>query len=59
MLKVCMVVHQNYYQDGRVRRYVDTLLEAGVDVDVICLRSAQAATAEPNARPTRIHHPHD
>jgi glycosyltransferase involved in cell wall biosynthesis len=51
MLKVCMVVHQNYYQDGRVRRYVDTLLGAGADVDVICLRSAQAATQSQTPNP--------
>ena len=46
MLKLCMVVHQNYYQDGRVRRYVDSLIEAGVSVDVICLRGLQQAPAQ-------------
>jgi len=34
-----MVVHKNYYYDVRVRRYVESLVEIGVSVDVICLSS--------------------
>lgn len=54
MLKVCMVVHQNYYQDGRVRRYVDALLEAGVSVDVLCLRGPQVGPQQETAN-LRVH----
>lgn len=36
-LKICMIVHKNYYQDPRVRRYVESLLAAGAQIDVICL----------------------
>ena len=32
-----MVVHKNYFQDPRVRRYVESLLTTGAKVDVICL----------------------
>jgi len=38
MIKVCMVVHQYYYSDGRVRRYADALADVGAQVDVLCLR---------------------
>lgn len=33
---ICMVVHNNYYYDPRVRRYAESILEQGVAVDVIC-----------------------
>lgn len=36
MLKICMIVHKNYYQDTRVRRYVESLVKTGASVDVIC-----------------------
>lgn len=31
-----MVVHKNYYQDTRVRRYVESVVKTGALVDVIC-----------------------
>jgi glycosyltransferase involved in cell wall biosynthesis len=31
-----MIVHKNYYSDPRVKRYVNSLLNLGVSVDVIC-----------------------
>jgi glycosyltransferase involved in cell wall biosynthesis len=31
-----MIVHKNYYQDPRVRRYVESLVKTGALVDVIC-----------------------
>lgn len=33
-----MVVHAYYSKDARVRRYADALIEAGHEVDVLCLR---------------------
>jgi glycosyltransferase involved in cell wall biosynthesis len=33
-----MVVHAYYSKDARVRRYADALIEAGNEVDVLCLR---------------------
>ncbi len=36
MIKICMVVHKNYYYDIRVRRYVESLVRTGASVDVIC-----------------------
>lgn len=41
MLKICMVVHQYYYRDTRVKRYAEALVEAGAAVDVLCLRDPQ------------------
>jgi glycosyltransferase involved in cell wall biosynthesis len=38
MIKVCMIVHQYYYRDARVRRYAEALADAGAQVDVLCLR---------------------
>jgi glycosyltransferase involved in cell wall biosynthesis len=38
MLKVCMVVHKNYYHDVRVRRYAESLAGMHAQVDVICPR---------------------
>jgi glycosyltransferase involved in cell wall biosynthesis len=40
-LKICMVVHQDYYRDGRVRRYSESLADAGAQVDVLALRPPQ------------------
>ena len=37
-MKLCMVVHQDYYRDSRVRRYAEALAAAGVAVDVLCVR---------------------
>lgn len=36
MVRICMVVHKNYFQDTRVKRYTESLLKAGIAVDVIC-----------------------
>jgi glycosyltransferase involved in cell wall biosynthesis len=36
-MKICMIVHKNYYADPRVKRYVNSLLNLGVSVDVICI----------------------
>src|SRR4051812_21485673 len=33
-----MVVHQYYHHDGRVRRYAESLIDAGMQVDVLCPR---------------------
>ncbi|NLG52303.1 MAG: glycosyltransferase family 4 protein [Chloroflexi bacterium] len=44
MIKVCMVVHQYYDRDSRVRRYAESLASAGARVDVLSLR-------EPGQRP--------
>jgi glycosyltransferase involved in cell wall biosynthesis len=42
MVNVCMVVHKYYYQDPRVRRYTEALVEAGARVDVVCLHALGA-----------------
>jgi glycosyltransferase involved in cell wall biosynthesis len=39
MFRVCMLVHKYYDDDPRVRRYVEALLEAGAEVDVLCLHA--------------------
>ena len=39
MLKICMIVHNYYYDDARVQSYVESLTSAGHQVDVLCLRS--------------------
>lgn len=36
-----MVLHNIYYADARVRRYAESLAEAGAQVDVLCLRNEQ------------------
>jgi glycosyltransferase involved in cell wall biosynthesis len=38
MIKVCMVVHQYYDRDSRVKRYAESLAHAGAQVDVLSLR---------------------
>lgn len=38
MKKVCMVVHEYYPKDFRVRRESEALVEEGYQVDVICLK---------------------
>jgi len=38
MINVCMIVHQYYYRDPRVRRYAEALADAGARVDVLCPR---------------------
>ncbi len=39
-LRVCMLVHENYFDDARVRRYAETLASQGVKVDIICISDA-------------------
>lgn len=38
-LRVCMVVLNNYYKDGRVRRYAESLADHGAVVDVLCSKT--------------------
>jgi glycosyltransferase involved in cell wall biosynthesis len=33
-----MIVHQDYFSDGRVRRYAESLLDARAQVDVVCIK---------------------
>lgn len=40
-MKICMLVHQNFFQDERVRRYTESLLDQGNSVDVICPSNPQ------------------
>jgi len=40
-MKICMLVHQNYFQDERVRRYTESLIEQENSVDVICPSNPQ------------------
>lgn len=42
-IRVCMLVHQDYYIDARVMQYVDILLSHDFDVDVLCSRSEKPA----------------
>jgi glycosyltransferase involved in cell wall biosynthesis len=49
MLKVCMVVHNYFYHDARVRRYADALADAGVRVDVICPRASGPSSTKARA----------
>ncbi|MCL4237515.1 MAG: glycosyltransferase family 4 protein [Anaerolineae bacterium] len=46
-LKVCMIVHQYYYYDGRVRAYAEALVKAGAKVDVLCVSAPRHAAAPP------------
>jgi len=34
--RLCIIVHKNYYFDTRIRRYAESLLKCGFQVDVIC-----------------------
>jgi glycosyltransferase involved in cell wall biosynthesis len=36
---VCMIAYSAYINDGRIRRYAETLVQRGDNVDVICLAS--------------------
>lgn len=36
LTRICIIVHKNYFFDTRVRRYADSLLKCGIQVDVIC-----------------------
>jgi glycosyltransferase involved in cell wall biosynthesis len=49
-MKICMLVHQYYFLDARVIRYVDALTAAGVDVDVLALRDPQRSASEQHGR---------
>ena len=46
VIKVCMIVHQYYYRDPRVRRYAEALAAAGVQVDVLCPRDQNQSSVE-------------
>jgi glycosyltransferase involved in cell wall biosynthesis len=45
-----MVVHKNYYQDSRVRRYVESLIKTDSMVDVICLSDLASPAGEAHER---------
>jgi glycosyltransferase involved in cell wall biosynthesis len=36
VMRLCIIVHKNYFFDSRIRRYVESLLKCGWEVDVIC-----------------------
>jgi hypothetical protein len=46
MVKVCMIVHQCYRRDGRVRRYAEALADVGAQVDVLSLKDENQAHTE-------------
>lgn len=46
-MKVCMVVHQAYEYDSRVRRYAESLAARDVAVDVLCLAGAEPPSPRP------------
>jgi glycosyltransferase involved in cell wall biosynthesis len=46
MIKVCMIVHHYYFRDARVRHYAEALADAGVQVDVLCLRHQNQSPTE-------------
>ena len=50
MTKICMIVHKNYYEDTRVRRYVESLVKTGASVDVICPAQKSDAVFEAHDR---------
>jgi glycosyltransferase involved in cell wall biosynthesis len=50
MIKICMIVHKNYYQDPRVRRYVESLAKTDAMVDVICLSDNDYSVNETQER---------
>ena len=54
MSKVCMVVHSYYLRDGRVRREAETLVDAGHQVHVFCLRDRGEPRSEEH-NGVRIH----
>lgn len=45
-----MIVHKNYHRDPRVRRYVESLIETGARVDVICLSEKDFPLVETHGR---------
>jgi glycosyltransferase involved in cell wall biosynthesis len=51
--RIAMVVHAIFPGDSRVRRQSDALLDAGYEVDIICLRQADEAAEEQDG-PLRI-----
>jgi len=61
-MRICMIVHKPYYYDPRVRRYAESLLERGFQVDVICTSGNYEATFEAKKGLTvytiPIHHYH-
>ncbi|KAA3644120.1 MAG: glycosyltransferase WbuB [Chloroflexi bacterium] len=53
--KVCHLVHQSYYRDGRVKRYVESLIAKGDKVDVICVKGPKLPTSELNNTKTNVY----
>ncbi|MCK5944804.1 MAG: glycosyltransferase, partial [Planctomycetes bacterium] len=45
-MRVCMVVHAYYEGDARVRRYAESLVANGHDVDVLALRARDKPRVE-------------
>jgi glycosyltransferase involved in cell wall biosynthesis len=41
-----MIVHKNFYHDGRVRRYAESLVQMGISVDIICLAENYDSVSE-------------
>lgn len=52
MKRICMIVHQDYYRDGRVRRYAETLAAQDIAVDIICVKPI-----DPNNKVTQVEVP--
>lgn len=52
--KVCMVTHSNYAGDNRVRRYAETLVRRGDQVDVISISTNGAAPGEEEINGVRV-----
>ncbi len=46
-MNIAMIVHQDYFTDGRVKRYAESLVERGHSVDVLCVRSEKSVDAVP------------
>ena len=49
-MNVCMIVHKDYHTDVRVRRYAEALADAGVNVDVFCLKASHTVHPDTPAR---------
>lgn len=47
MVRICMLVHQSYLRDGRVRRYTESLVQDGVSVHVLCVKDSSADSHSP------------
>ncbi len=45
-VRIAMVAYANYFNDARIKNYIDTLLDAGVNVDVLALGKVMGACQE-------------